>query len=54
MLDEHVRGLINDYIKADFIVALPQIREMGIKEEYIISVWKKTGLYLYNPKIVLI
>ena len=42
-----------EYNKVDFLAAYQNMRNKTFKNSIILSAWKKTGLFPYNPQIVL-
>ncbi|KAF6518223.1 hypothetical protein HZS61_002301 [Fusarium oxysporum f. sp. conglutinans] len=53
VLQREITDGATDFNKADFLFHLQEIRRKATKRSTIISSWKKTGIYPFNPSAVL-
>jgi hypothetical protein len=53
VLQREIADGATDFNKADFLFHLQEIRRKATKRSTIISSWKKTGIYPFNPSAVL-
>ena len=52
-IDYKLRTGVSKFNKYDFLANLRDIRSQAFKETTVLSAWRKTGLYPFNPSIVL-
>lgn len=53
IIDRELRTGASTFTKYDFLANLKEMREKTFKEHTIMSAWRLTGLYPFNPSIVL-